>query len=135
MSYEFHSKDRGLSALVGQRVVSIAIDDAHDAVLRIVTNAGTWTLTAEGDCCSESWFDRQHLEGADIVAGHVITAVEKRTPLGDPNDGRTRQESDQIYSTEIRTAVGACVFEMRNSSNGYYGGEFEAAFEAGEVSP
>jgi hypothetical protein len=107
--------------------VSVTIPEPDDRLF-IETDAGTWTLVAEGDCCSESWFDRDHLEGADLVVGEVVTAVENRDEYL-ASDGRTRQEQDSVYGTEIRTAKGCCVFEMRNSSNGYYGGSWTARFE------
>lgn len=116
-----------LEGIIGQRIVAVELDGSDD-VLRITTDKGTYVLVSEGDCCSESWFDKEHMEGVDLVLGQVVTGYEVR-PEYEPADDRTRQECDKAYGAEIQTAAGSFVFEMRNSSNGYYGGSWEAKFE------
>lgn len=79
----------------------------------------------EGDCCSETWF-------ADIIGvqsllqQEVIDVAEMSTEKSlsnyNINDGRGRQEYDEVYGYRLMTRLGTCDFVFRNSSNGYYGG-------------
>lgn len=79
-------------------------------------------FVADYDCCSESWFS--HLSGLDNLLGNTVEDVimqEERE-----SDG-TRQERDVVYGVRIisknRKGIRLITdLEMRNSSNGYYGG-------------
>lgn len=88
--------------------------DFEDARLPLV-------IKAYGDCCSNSWFE--HLAGFEALIGHkVVEVVDRPMPEGtnDPND-----QYIQYYGWTIVTARGRADLEMRNSSNGYYGGWIE----------
>jgi hypothetical protein len=74
----------------------------------------------EGDCCSETWF--ADIVGLDSLLHHEIVAIEV-IPYWEPEDNRTRQDSDKAYGYKLRTGSGITDIIFRNSSNGYYGGD------------
>jgi hypothetical protein len=113
-----------MPGIVGQKLTAIHFEKGSD-VLRIDTDAGVWTLSADGDCCSESWWEAYEDTGA---LGRVVTALEERPEWEAPE--ASRQECEMVYGFELRTTHGMLVFELRNASNGYYGGSFSARFEA-----
>lgn len=106
----------GLSDLVGVEVSGIALRADSEQLL-----IGGWLLEAYGDCCSSSWFE--HLDGAAALLGSTILAVEEvQGPDGTPD-----HEDDvlQTYFLKFTTTKGRATLEMRNESNGYYGGSFD----------
>ena len=72
----------------------------------------------EGDCCSRSWIE--HIEGVENLAGQTI--LEAWTSNGDRDDNHPDYDCLQIYFYKLRTTAGYVDIDMRNSSNGYYGG-------------
>ncbi len=115
-----------LEDLIGATVTEVA----HTSeVVTLTTDRGTFKLLAEGDCCSVSWFE--HVDD-DGIAGGVVTRVEDSgEPEGwvEPADN-SEHEVLQYYFTTISTTKGRLMFEMRNSSNGYYGGFIAVSVEA-----
>jgi hypothetical protein len=134
-------KPRPFGQLGDRHLVSLAVD-ATQTVLRVETQypdlgasaSEFHYAVAHGDCCSESWWaDILHgpsCYGARIYAVRELDlrelgsafyeAVKTHPRLLDPT--RTRQEYDQLYGYELRTARGDVTLAFRNSSNGYYGG-------------
>lgn len=108
-------------AVVGKEVVAVDVARAERA-LRFRCGDGTTVVwEAEADCCSETWwadgFSLNALRGAVVrEAGSV------ELPDYDVNDGRGRQEDDEVYGVRIATDKGEAKLAFRNSSNGYYGG-------------
>jgi hypothetical protein len=81
------------------------------------------TLYAVGDCCSSSWFESISGQEA-LVKGATILSfefVDLRKVIEKIEDGYM-EELIQFYSVKIKTTKGYVDVEMRNSSNGYYGG-------------
>ena len=121
--------------IVGHRVAEV--DASDDSKLRIVTDKGMWTLEAEGDCCSHSYWYADAFEGLDNLIGQVVTSAEDRDD-GDREEvldeedttGYGGSDCRQTYALVMNTANGTCVLEMRNDSNGYYGGSYNASFAA-----
>lgn len=102
--------------LEGKRIIGIR--KSPDAtVLSFDTTDGAVCYRAEGDCCSESWFN--HMTGVGFLLGRMVTRVEA---LPEETADGTRQEEDTVYGWHIHTPEGTTSIEMRNSSNGYYGG-------------
>jgi len=76
-------------------------------------------LYARGDCCSESWFEQIAGEEA-LVKGSTLRTIELI-------DLDKVMEIDcitviQHYGVKFMTDNGYADVDMRNSSNGYYGG-------------
>lgn len=119
-------------ALVGKTVVGIDVS-ADEEALRFRCDDGSVVVwDTDGDCCSESWW----ADGFELNAlrgGRVIGASEINLPGYDVEDGRGRQEEDEVYGVEIRTDQGVAKFAFRNSSNGYYGGWAGLGFDRAEM--
>lgn len=82
-----------------------------------------WKIETEADCCSETWFadvlNPEALSYAYIIGVEILD-------LPNPEDSRTRQESDSAYGFTLKTNKGVCTIIYRNSSNGYYCGDIRA---------
>jgi len=79
----------------------------------------TLKMFAQGDCCSGSWFE-QIAGGEALASGAVVKSIE----LIDLDKLIKNDEFDhlQFYGVKIITSLGYADIDMRNSSNGYYGG-------------
>lgn len=116
----------GKWSMVGKRIAGVSV--AGDACsVRFDFDDGTAIrLDAEGDCCSSSWIE--NFDNAEDLVGGVVLRVEEKDVANQP-DGLSeskfpgyQQEYDQLYFYEIVTDKAAATIEMRNSSNGCYGG-------------
>lgn len=106
-----------MDELKGRAIKSARINP-DKTLLVFDTDEGEIAYYAEGDCCSESWFN--HVTGAEYLAGSTVKEVE--TSDVDGQLAGTRQEADQVAFVTMPTSIGYTTFEFRNSSNGYYGG-------------
>lgn len=111
------------SALVGRRVTRVEINVANN-YLRFHTEAVLLPAgyAATGDCCSHSWFAA--INGLASLLGQVVVRIESRVMPNDDYDAEN-MHCIQYYGWSIVTARGYCDIEMRNESNGYYGGDVE----------
>ncbi len=107
----------------GKRVDELWVNEGEEE-LYLVTDGGIFVTVTYADCCSETWF--ADITGVDALLGGVVASAEELRGYleTDVEDGRTRQEYDQIYGYQITTDKGGCDIVFRNSSNGYYGGCF-----------
>ena len=108
-----------MEELKGVAVKSVEINNAKDLIVILSENGDKWYLSATGDCCSSSWFE--HIEGIDALIGETINKVVDR----EMPEGRDDEEHEHLefYGWTLETAKGRCDIEMRNASNGYYGGD------------
>ena len=95
--------------------VLVRVEAQGDGQISLVTNKGTLHMWAGGDCCSHSWFE-SHDSDAE---GGTITKFEETY-------GERTESADydvlQTYFGTVYTTKGRVTYELRNSSNGYYGG-------------
>jgi len=70
--------------------------------------------------------------GVEALLGQKVLSVEERH-LEDPQDDRSHQDCDEVYSDVLNTAQGRCEIIYRNSSNGYYGGWVEPGYGVSEI--
>ncbi len=112
-----------MKELIGKTVTGLRIND-DQSILSVDTTDETIAYIAYGDCCSETWFS--DITGVDALIGGTVTNVESISMDGyNVEDGRCRQEYDEVYGYKITTNKGYCDVVFRNSSNGYYGGSIE----------
>jgi len=112
----------GMEHLIGHIIRALYVAPGEEQ-LAFVTDTTTITYGTEGDCCSVTWF--ADVIGVRALIGQKVAAVEDlELPAGydAQNDGRTRQDEDDVYGHTIVTAAGRCTVIYRNSSNGCYGG-------------
>ena len=124
MKYEsFGIKDLGWNTLVGKTVEKMEVNSEKDVIKFSLLGGEVIYASAIGEYCSRSWFE--HLEGEDALIGHPVLGVVEREmskPIdktGAPDYG----ELTEFYGWTIETARGRFDIEMRNESNGYYGGK------------
>lgn len=119
-----------MKELIGKTITGMAISEGEHVLKFSVQDGEPVYYVAEGDCCSETWF-------ADIIFNRnrwqesefpftVACAEDLEMPSWVENivtnDGRGRQECDQVYGERLVHNLGSVDIVYRNSSNGYYGG-------------
>lgn len=124
---------QGLEKLVGMTVTNVQAIKGTDVVLiraygKSPYDGVTFVIGCEAECCSRSWFE--HVSGVDALytpgpyaSDTVVTSV-RFIEMPDVVD--RHDEFVQCYGLEIRTNKGRFEIELRNESNGYYGGSFVA---------
>lgn len=112
-----------MKELIGKKITGLRINE-DQSLLVFDTDQGPVGYVAEGDCCSESWF--ADITGVSALLGGTVQMVSE-VDLDDynVNDGRTRQEYDEVYGYKLTTDKGYADIVFRNSSNGFYGGALE----------
>lgn len=77
-----------------------------------------YAYSADGDCCSHSWFES--VTNQENIIGEKIIGMEEKPEVED--ESSSEGECIRVYGYTLKTAVGYTDIEFRNSSNGYYGG-------------
>ena len=111
------------SELIDKKLTAVYINE-DKTVVKLQCDDEYIDLVAEGDCCSETWFEHISLPYAFSEEKYTIKSWEDME-LGKAIP--TRQEEDELYGVKIglETVEGYkydLYLEFRNSSNGYYGG-------------
>lgn len=111
-----YNPDNTLAKAIGATLVKVTREFPDQIDLH--TDRGVLRLVADGDCCSHSWFEsfESDAEGGEITSIDFDTA-----PVNAANawaDGDERK----VYFPLVKTTKGRICIEMRNESNGYYGG-------------
>lgn len=109
------------SELIGKKLNKITTDN-EGGTLHLHTDDGIYEFSPQGDCCSQSW-----IEHFDEVArpGTIVSFEEKEIPPSyeiKPTKYDHYQDKIEHYFYELKTDNARYLIEMRNSSNGYYGG-------------
>lgn len=111
--------------LQGKTIKSIHVSQGESALRFDLSDGASVYWITDGDCCSESWF--ADITGFAALIGGTVASVDDVEIGEDPNDGRSRQEVDQVYGYTVTTDKGRASIVFRNSSNGYYGGDMGEA--------
>jgi hypothetical protein len=116
------------NVLVGKRINGLFLgNDAWTLVVRD-TNGKHYRFDTANDCCNSVWFN--HINGLDILGegnsfdilrGAVVLEVEDKG-WGENRDGEAGYDVVQDGFWTLRTDRGYIDIEVRNSHNGYYGG-------------
>lgn len=106
--------------LVGKTVTAIKVDEPKGGTIIFETDAGTFLYQAEGDCCSSSWFE--HVTGVESLIGQRVEMAEEIEAPAIPPEDEAGHDVLCNYGYRLTTAKGFFEIEMRNDSNGYYGG-------------
>ena len=104
---------------IGNEIEEIFIDECNNHLKFKLGNGKLAFYYCDAGCCSESWI--HHISGTQSLRGRNIIKVEETEEKR--IDG-TRQDEDQAFSIKLFTSAGVCDLEFRNSSNGFYGGNF-----------
>lgn len=115
--------DAPLEKLVGQKVVALFRNADKDRLRFVLDGAASDVhCYTDGDCCSNSWIE--HIEGVENLLGAKVVKVE---PGAEVPSIEEENNTIQFYNYRIVTERGFCNIEMRNSSNGYYGGSLDSS--------
>ncbi len=118
--------------LIGNKILGIFRNDDRTA-LSFDTDGGRIGYYADGDCCSSSWFE--HFSGIETLIGHTISEIIEHEDVtladDDPLKGK-ETDVEAKYGWTFTTQRGRADLDMRNDSNGYYGGSVE---RTGDGSP
>ena len=116
------------NVLVGKRINGLFLgNDAWTLVVRDATGRH-YRFDTANDCCNSVWFN--HINGLDILGegnsfdilrGAVVLEVEDKG-WGENRDGEEGYDVVQDGFWTLRTDRGYIDIEVRNSHNGYYGG-------------
>lgn len=121
------------SQLIGKTIEKLTRDADKETFRFHLSDGSSITWVALGDCCSHSWVE--HISGVVFLFGASVRSVED-TDLGElPPAEPDQYEVISRYSYKITTDKGVCEFELRNSSNGYYGGSLEENVAASDPLP
>ena len=110
------------TAMIGKTVSKMDMNAEKNVIRFTLTDGAVINASAVGDCCSSSWFE--HLEGDEALIGHpILRVIDREMP---PDDDKTAAPEYgnliQFYGWTLETERGRFDIEMRNESNGYYGG-------------
>jgi len=78
-------------------------------------------LSLDGDCCSQSTFEKNSLDDASGLVGDELRALE-HVSSAIPNVGGYGEDSTQYSAVKVTTDKQVVVLDWRNESNGYYSG-------------
>ena len=117
--------------LIGKRINRILISDSQTYLAFRTIDGETLFYATSGDCCNSVWVN--HIAGVnilgkgnsfDLLRGALVTGAEDKG-WGDNRSDEEGYDVIQDGFWTIRTDRGYIDIEVRNSHNGYYGGNFE----------
>lgn len=110
--------------LIGKTIDEIVLDKSRENLYFYSKKDDLWFhYYAYGDCCSNSWFEHVGSDLADDQPVKVFSVLEREMP---PDDNNSKDnECLAFYGWSLVTDRGYLDIEMRNSSNGYYGGSVQ----------
>lgn len=106
------------SELIGKQVEMLCGDS--DNLTFYIKGNKPLSFSAEGDCCSSSWFE--HISGLDYLLGATVKDVQEISMGEIPEAELVGRDVVQNYGWRFITDKGYFEIEIRNESNGYYGG-------------
>lgn len=124
--------DEEYKKLIGLRIKSIIHDEYE---IKIYGEEKSFALSTYSECCSTSWIEHIELPSPgeiieDFQQIEIPRSIESRlykifkaSEDGGVIDEHGKEHEDlKLYFYRLRTDKGRYDIEMRNSSNGYYGG-------------
>lgn len=115
----FENEEYMKSELIGKTITFMKLSDNKDSLSIEVMGNIKYKLETEASCCSCSWIE--HIDSVDFPAT-IIDFIEKEVPPTYIYPEPQHQDCLKVYFYEIKTDKGSIDIEMRNESNGYYGG-------------
>lgn len=107
------------SDLIGE-IVEAVHTSKGSAVIGFQTKNNYYEYYCDGDCCSTSWLE--HLTGLSFLIGQKILSCENIEMPSIPEKELEGLDWVQNYGYRLVTQKGYFELEMRNESNGCYGG-------------
>lgn len=96
--------------------------DTRLVTIKLVCQHKIIKLEAEGDCCSESWFEcYQNVPFDTCIGKEYSSCTDTRELIEMPDSGVQDSDTNHVYRIDF-TDGSSFHFLLRNSSNGYYDG-------------
>jgi len=108
------------NSLKGKKIKGIGINEEKDIMRFELENDTVRYYQTVGDCCNQVWFEDMDLPDA-LCDGTVGETWETDWQSVDDQPNQF-PVLDKAFWT-IKTDKGHCTIEVRNSHNGYYGGQ------------
>jgi len=125
--------------LIGERINSILLRDDRERIIFRTIEGREYHYYTSGDCCNRVWIN--HMSGVGVLGeGNTFDLLRGALVTGAENKGWTENRTLDDWEViqdgffTLKTDRGYIDFEVRNSHNGYYGGNFEFD-ESPEVEP
>lgn len=117
--------------LIGERINGILLNESNDRLIIRTIEGREFHYYTSGDCCNSVWIN--HMTGVNVLGeGNTFDILRGALVTGSEDKGwNDNRESDSGYDViqdgffTLTTDRGYIDFEVRNSHNGYYGGNFE----------
>lgn len=105
--------------LAGKKVIGLKkpFSQGDEVITFLCENGESFKIWCDGDCCSHSWFE--HVEMPEFPF-----TIQKVEEIAGEEVSHPDHECLQVYGLKMETDRGHVDIEMRNSSNGFYGGSF-----------
>lgn len=117
--------------LIGKRINKILISESQTYLAFCTIDGETLIYATSGECCNSVWVN--HIAGVnilgegnsfDILRGVLVTGAEDKGWSNNREDEDGYEVIQDGFWT-LLTDRGYIDIEVRNSHNGYYGGNFE----------
>ena len=106
--------------LVGRRIIRLDASRCRAFLVFYDDKGETYLFETVPDCCNSVWVE--HFNGLECLLGNAILSS------GETEWQVVESDEDDVLETciwSIKTAKGVFEMEVRNSHNGYYGGDIE----------
>lgn len=114
------------NSILGKTVKRLYVSDGSEALKFVFTDGEEIIWETWGDCCSSSWWN--DITEVNALFGTPILEFEEVQM--DDVSSESDWELIQAYGVKLTTQQGKPFFVFRNSSNGYYGGDFTVVDES-----
>lgn len=111
-----------MSGIVGKKIVSASLNVDNDELCLVDDKGQHHWLSAVGDCCSKSWFEHITFPTFPFVVKEAICVKWDFEPRREEVDDDEGRDDLKIYALKFKTSKGHIDLELRNQSNGFYGG-------------
>jgi hypothetical protein len=118
--------------LIGKRINGVFVGNENWSLVFRTTDGKFYRYDTRNDCCNSVWVN--HITGVDCVGKGDSFDIIKGALVIDTEDkgwGENRSDDEDGYEViqdgfwTIKTDRGYIDIEVRNSHNGYYGGDIE----------
>lgn len=122
--------------LIGHQINQLFISDDNELIVFNTTSGKKIAYSTQNDCCNTVWFN--HITGVKTVLGegNLFELMQGATVLDveqkDWTPSTTELEGTDVCEEgfwTIKTDKGYLDIEVRNDSNGYYGGRVEFEYD------
>lgn len=125
MSWPYYDYTREkIEAMKGKKVFKMEVTSGENHLVFHCEDGSVVRFEATADCCSDSWIEHfdEITEPATVLD---FVEIEIDGYEGEPTKKDHYEDIVSYYFYELKTDKGNYKIEMRNSSNGYYGGTLE----------